>query len=283
MIIKYFKWHCRSARKLIVNFINSKEKDTFCFLQNLRFRYLGLPWRFSYVKKHGCYKAYRINDLNLESPACYLYFLIKERAHLYYNGLDSRLDLLASAYFLDQVKFNAGDLVVDCGANVGEIGVYLSNHKINYMAFEPSQKEFGVLEMNCPHGTLYQAGLWNTSGEKDIWISSHGADSSLIEPLFYTAIESIKTYRLDKLIGTHIRLLKVEAEGGEPEVIEGCQELLPMIDYISADLGPERGVSKENTVCSVTNLLLNSGFELCKVNLARGVFLFRRKNLVEGC
>ena len=282
MIIKYLNWHYRSILILIESFIKSNEKESFCFFQNLRFRYLGLPWRFSYVKKHDCYKVYRTDIVYLEQRVSQLYFLIKERAHLYYDGLDNRLDLLAAAYFLDQVKFKAGDLIVDCGANIGEIGVYLSSQKIKYMAFEPSRKEFSILEMNCPHGALYQAGLWNSSGCMDIWISSGGADSSLIEPLSYTAKESIKTYRLDKLVGTPIRLLKLEAEGGEPEVIEGCQELLPMIDYISADLGPERGVLKENTICSVTNFLLKSGFELCNVNFGRGVFLFRRKGLVDS-
>jgi len=59
-------------------------------------------------------------------------------------------------------------------------------------------------------------------------------------------------------------LLKLEAEGGEPEVLMGCIEILQNIDYISADLGFERGVSEENTFPEVINFLLYNGFNVVK-------------------
>lgn len=74
-----------------------------------------------------------------------------------------------------------------------------------------------------------------------------------------------------------IKLLKLEAEGAEPEVLEGCGDLLQQIEYITADLGPERGVSQESTLVPVVNYLLAHNFELLEVGHTRIVGLFRNK------
>ena len=58
------------------------------------------------------------------------------------------LDLVFQYYCLDSVELQNGDLIIDCGANVGE--VYLSmlsnNIKCKYIAFEPDKITFNSLE-----------------------------------------------------------------------------------------------------------------------------------------
>ena len=71
----------------------------------------------------------------------------------------------------------------------------------------------------------------------------------------------------------------MEAEGGEPEVLMGCGMKLEIIEYISADLGFERGLNQESTLPKVVNFLLGKGFELKSINSPRLVCLFRNKNL----
>ena len=44
-----------------------------------------------------------------------------------------------------------------------------------------------------------------------------------------------------------IKLFKVEAEGAEPEVLNGAINTLKNIEFISADLGFERGVDQDTT------------------------------------
>jgi len=72
-----------------------------------------------------------------------------------------------------------------------------------------------------------------------------------------------------------IRLLKVEAEGMEPEVLAGAHQTLQRVDYVAVDAGPERG--GENTVPAVLNALTSAGFEVLDCYLVRGTFLLRRK------
>ena len=45
-----------------------------------------------------------------------------------------------------------------------------------------------------------------------------------------------------------IKLLKLQAEGAEPEVSKGSLNSLKNIKFITADLGPERGLNQESTL-----------------------------------
>ena len=70
-------------------------------------------------------------------------------------------------------------------------------------------------------------------------------------------------------------MLKLEAEGAEPEILEGIGDKLRLIEYISADLGFERGANCESTLVPVTNMLLRNNFSLVEVGYSRVVALFK--------
>lgn len=202
----------------------------------------------------------------------------------YSNGIRKRGQELGEVYFLPLIHFRTGDRVIDCGANVGDLKIYFDSNDIDieYIGIEPSPLEFECLVKNSPsHSTIYNLGLWNDECELDFYVSSHHADSSFIKPLQYTHVRKIPTKRLDSLISGRVKLLKIEAEGAEPEALEGCEHLLPHIDYISADLGFERGVHSECTLPQVTNYLLERGFELVEVGQPRLVALFRNRKLFD--
>ena len=76
-----------------------------------------------------------------------------------------------------------------------------------------------------------------------------------------------------------IKLLKVEGEGAEPEIIEGLGIQLESVQYISADLSDERGLTLEYTVTQVTNFLLSNNFEMLDFSPDRFIFLFRNKKI----
>ena len=77
-------------------------------------------------------------------------------------------------------------------------------------------------------------------------------------------------------------MLKLEAEGAEPEVLEGAISVLNSIDYVSADVGPERGIHEQETRDTVVNFLEAHGFELIKESKGhRKIVLLRRKGLSE--
>ena len=190
---------------------------------------------------------------------------------------------MGKSYFLNEIPFSKNDLVIDCGANVGDLKIFFveSNILINYIGIEPSPEEFRCLKKNVFPSQAKNIGLWHKNGFLNFFVSSHNADSSFIAPSSYTHIKKIPVKRLDSIFneGQNIKLFKVEAEGAEPEVILGASNLLPHIEYICADLGFERGSLKESTLAPVVNYLLANNFELVKVNYPRIVALFRNKKL----
>jgi hypothetical protein len=77
-----------------------------------------------------------------------------------------------------------------------------------------------------------------------------------------------------------VKLLKLEAEGAEPEILAGAEDCLERVEYISADLGPERGLALESTAAAVTNFLISRGFMLIDVVPGRWTFLFKNDRCV---
>ena len=109
-------------------------------------------------------------------------------------------------------------------------------------------------------------------------------DSSFLNMGDYESSYKCEVKTLDSLIeeidlrDKKIKLFKVEAEGAEPEVLNGAINTLKNIEYISADLGFERGVDQDTTAPQVINYLINNGFELLKVGEKRMCYLFKNKN-----
>ena len=76
-----------------------------------------------------------------------------------------------------------------------------------------------------------------------------------------------------------IKLLKIDAEGAEPEILMGASKLLHKIKYITVDVGPERGLLEESTDKETTEFLLNNNFTLLYENRERQTILFENKNI----
>ena len=189
---------------------------------------------------------------------------------LYGRVVQYRIERLATAYFLPHIDFCKGDIVVDCGANIGELSVYFKSKKIpiDYIGIEPAPQEYKCLEENAENYTTYNVGLWKEDGQQlEFFVSSEGADSSFITPSSpIDRIVKIPARRLDGLLpNKQIKLLELEAEGAEPEVLMGCEKILDNIEYISADLSPERGLKEEMTMIPVANYLICRGFEWSQV------------------
>ena len=247
---------------------------TFCRFFNIRAVLLRKKVKFSFDKENEIYLA--------RSKKYLRYFYAKEQNwNCYQFGIAERGQTLGEIYFLDHIDFKLGDLIIDCGANVGDLYLYFqeNNLDIRYIGIEPSPLEFSCLKKNVPKSMALNIGLWSEEIDLKFFVSSANADSSFIEPHRYTEVTTIPTKRLDTIFNEQIKLLKIEAEGAEPEALLGCERLLHKIDYISADLGFERGVLKESTLAPVTNYLLSNGFELVNVGYPRIVALFKRSKV----
>ena len=201
----------------------------------------------------------------------------------YSNGLHKRAQSLAQSYLLNRVTFFDGDLVVDCGANVGDLKLFFDFEKIaiEYVGIEPSLKTFECLRQNVYPAEVHNVALSDKTEISQFFISEANADSSLIEPVKYEKRVDIKAIRLDEMMNRRIKLLKVEAEGAEIEVLRGATGLFELIDWITVDVGFERGVNRQSTLVDVTNLLYGYGYELVDFGYPRLTLLFcHRSSLI---
>lgn len=206
----------------------------------------------------------------------------KSRFYMYTGGLNERLEHLFNEYLLNQIKFSDNDLIIDCGANIGELGYYL-NYKFgikNVIAIEPDKKEFEKLQLNSNYSNYHplNCALYNKNGEIGFYLNNETADSSVFADKSLTRV-SVKTITLNELFKNQkikkCKLLKLEAEGAEPEILEGGLEVLKYIEYISVDCGEERGVNNEITVFPVSKTMIKLNFSLIDAGGTRKILLYK--------
>jgi FkbM family methyltransferase len=251
---------------LLVGYIHKNtNKKIFCFLMNIFFSKDGsIYYEDNFYKKilwdnsEFCYSNKRIDRV-----------IVDHKKHF---------EILYKTYCLGEINFKKGDTVIDCGANVGELYVALKlfDKTIDYIAFEPDPHVFSTLQKNLSkfNQTLYEYALSDKNEEKSLFLNTDAADSSLI---FFGSDSktTVTTKTLDSFKYPQIKLLKIEAEGAELEVLKGSSDSLCNIEYISVDYGPERGVNNESTIVEIINFLYDTGFKLTNVSQYREVGLFK--------
>jgi FkbM family methyltransferase len=245
-----------------------------CFIKNLLMFTVAKKIRFKYQSVNSLFYSTESNRNH--------YFCVKKRGFKHYrNGLIQRGIEIAYSYGINLVSLSPNDIVIDCGANVGDLFLFLKDKikQENYIAIEPGEFEFLSLIRNAPNSKCLKLGLSDKKGERDFFMSSKKGDSSLIEPKKFNKKITIKTVNLDFLLGKlnikHVKLFKLESEGYEPEILEGATASLKNIEYISVDGGYERGKKQEETLSIVLNQLMPLGFSIVFLNLKFGRALLK--------
>lgn len=210
-----------------------------------------------------------------------------ERLYIYRRGISLRFTKYVEDYHINYIKISDGCNIVDIVANIGELFVILSqDRKINYFGIEPDPREFKALLKNAPSGTLSNCALFSTSASMKFYSSNETGDSSLIQNTNNPTITVVSTIKLsdfiDEKIEGPIKLIKLEAEGCEYEILSVLEDRhFSRIEFISADLGCERGLDNESTLKPVVNLLLKRNFEIVAFNPSRLTLLFVNLNFVH--
>jgi FkbM family methyltransferase len=215
------------------------------------------------------------------------------RLRLYRNGIASRLDVLFKNYLLRDITFNKGDIVVDCGANIGELTKVLQQkYDVRAICIEPESRDAEAVRRNTDARTtnVYETLLWDKNTTLDFFQNNQTGDSSVFQTGANETPISKPAVTLEKLLSENpfykqkkrIKLLKVEAEGVEPEVLRGALPILTTVEYVTIDCGPERIVDgkRETTVTEVLEILNSAGFTPVKFNHRRIIFLFKNQALV---
>lgn len=214
-----------------------------------------------------------------------MWFPHPRRALVRNRGTVPRLRALAESYCMEDIPLRPGDVVLDVGANIGEVGLYCRRlaSGVRYVAFEPAPREFACLQRNVPDAEAHNVALWYEPATLPLYLKSALADSSLIPISDPEGIIEIPCVPLDDLAPDGpIRLLKMDAEGAEPEVLRGAEATLRRCDYIVIDAGPERGKDHALTLPEVVNMLVPRGFDLERLGEGRMVVRFRNRALGGG-
>lgn len=190
---------------------------------------------------------------------------------------------LFKKYCEGNIQILKSDIVVDCGAFVGgfSVAAVLAGAR-KVISIEPSRKNFTCLRLNLALYGIESAlplniGLGSAPGTAKLNLSASGCDDSILEPDegdLHTS-EDIEIDTVERLIARHgieseDLYLKVEAEGFEPEIIDGLGTVRPRV--IVVDVTPERG--GESPRESIHEKLRALGYNSFK-NTERCLFCFQ--------
>lgn len=207
----------------------------------------------------------------------YIYASRRGRLNLYYFGIDERLNALQTQYMTHTLKdIESDDLIVDIGANIGEFSMFWESRGNRIFAFEPDLIEYECLKKNVK-GIANNLALWDKPGKMKFYLNNDTGDSSLLDSGNNVNVIEINVDTLDNIMRLHegkIGLIKLEAEGGEPEILCGAIDTLKRTKYISVDVGLERGIKKESTLKDVCNILYKNDFAIVDFNPHRYTLLF---------
>ena len=229
-------------------FLNSKNRIT---LKENYFYNSELKWRFN-SKQIG------------------LYF--------YGKGFKSRIESLSESYLINNLEFKDDDIIIDVGANNGDFFLCFEK-KIKYYGFEPSPIVFSNLQFNIGNEhNLFNIAISDKNENVTFYLSDNHGDSSILEIENYEQKITIPSKSLDSVIDeidNKIKLIKLEAEGYEPEILYGLSKNLYKVKYISIDCGFERGKERKSTLGECSNYLIKRGFSMIDFGKSRVVALYK--------
>lgn len=196
-----------------------------------------------------------------------------QRWRFYRHGFDSRLEEVSRRYGLHHI--HPGDeetWAVDVGAHMGEWTISMLRRGFNVLAIEPDPDAAACLKKNVAnHGPF--DGRWllderichDHTGPVTFYLEPHKADSSLF-PSTQRPSEAVtlQADTLDRIVAERLGpgtvfALKLDAEGGEPEVLLGAPRTPARCSFVGVDAGRER--LGQSTMTECTRILRDSGFE----------------------
>lgn len=219
-----------------------------------------------------------------EKKVSTIHFFHPLRVTRYFQGIDFRIAKLLEEYCVNQIPDLKTGVFLDIGSNVGEFSLGIAQRfpSAKFVRFEPSHEECLASERNMSIFTdqLFQTALWKEETTLHFYRRNENGDSSLFSPDNESDKISLTTKTLDSLVKDlnicEIELVKLEAEGAEPEILIGGEETFKKSRYVCADLGPERGILQEKTFDEANVILLSYGFKLIGRNKgARECYLYK--------
>lgn len=190
---------------------------------------------------------------------------------------DKHYEPILTKFVLEKISYGPTDLIIDVGANLGWYSINISkfypNNKI--FAFEPDDINFAILNENIKLNNSSNITAINKAvaqkndkltlykyPEKNLGRHSLLQDNTLKQQQIVVDTVSIDEFiTKNHLIDHKIKLIKIDVEGYEYQVLLGCIKSLPKIEYILHEFSPkimqQHNISPEQLI----KLLLDNNFE----------------------
>jgi FkbM family methyltransferase len=189
---------------------------------------------------------------------------------------------------LEMVSLARGDVVIDCGAHVGDFAEAVLAYQpwVKIHAFEPLPAAFGVLQTKLtPFGDieLHNLALGRAKGQGDFFVRKFSKVSSFLvngstpwaadwgnalanEEVLRVPIVTLSDYLQEQKIG-HVRLLKLDVQGYELEILAGAEPVLGLIDWIYTEARFNHGLyAGAPLVNDIYVYLIQRGFKLHRIS-----------------
>jgi FkbM family methyltransferase len=192
-----------------------------------------------------------------------------------YKGRNYEPDL--TKFVLQKISYNDGDVVLDVGANLGWYSINIDTvhptKKLKILAFEPDDVNFSLLKDNAKLNKadiiLVNKALAEQTGQQILYkYAEHnlGRHSLLKENNNQKQI-MVNTTTLDNVLDEYqlqdhkIKLLKIDVEGYEYQVLLGASNVLNNVENIIQEFSPS--VMRDNNIDpeNLIKLLVDNNFE----------------------
>lgn len=276
--IKLYEAHSYLIRSILDRMIMSDSILLSVIFTNLKLFLLKSKLRIKYDSTNNLFFTYNTSTKHYFSD-------LRRGLWLYSRGLEYREYELAQSYFIDKINLKRSDIIIDCGANYADLWLYLKKYisSENYHTFEPGVNEHKVIKINAPDGVHSNYALADKNSVEKFYVNEREADSSIIKPPRFDRIVEVKTTTLSDYIRDNkienVKLLKLEAEGFEPEIIQGALNCIHLFEYVAVDGGNERGIDNEETLSAITNILIKHNFIMLSISFRYGRALYQRIKL----
>jgi len=176
------------------------------------------------------------------------------------------LNKIQENYFHEDIAPEEDDILIETGGFMGFSTAVFAERCKEVYSIEPSRRNYEMMEKNLSNinnAYIHNIAAWETNGTLTFNYGEEPSDDSLlrtdtneVETIDVKA-QTIKKFAEENEIGS-IDYLKIEAEGAEPEVLNGIGEL--QIDKIAVLCTEER--DGESPREEVERILKNKGYNI---------------------
>ncbi|MBI1392385.1 MAG: FkbM family methyltransferase [Alphaproteobacteria bacterium] len=178
------------------------------------------------------------------------------RWKLYRQGWKARLDRLEQEYGVGRfVQLGAESVIVDIGANAGEFAHIAARYGARIYCCEPDPIVGACLELNISEivgASTHRIAIWRENADLAFGLASDRADSSFFvdsDRRITVRAQTLDSFLAANAIGK-VDLVKCDAEGAEPEVLDGLIERAQDVAAIALDTGAERYGERTHDACA---------------------------------